>query len=113
MARELRRVLIDQSRLRNAQKRDGGRQRVPLSEDMSWIDMRGQEMLDLDRALDELEKVDEEKVRLVELRYIMGCSVAEICALREASKATVDRHLRFARTWLYDRLNSSSGPLEQ
>jgi len=62
----------------------------------------------LDRALTELEKLDADKVRLVELRYLMGCTVPEICELRGVSDATVERHLRFARTWLYDRLHSDT-----
>lgn len=108
VASELRRILIDQARLRLAQKREGNRRRVPISEDLSWIDVRGQDMLDLDRALDELERVDADKVRLVELRYVMGCTVPEICELRGVSDATVERHLRFARAWLYDRLHSEA-----
>lgn len=105
-AAELRRILIDQARTRVAQKREGSRRRVPLSDDLSWIDVRGQDMLDLDRALSDLERVDAEKARLVELRYLMGCTIPEICELRGVSDATVERHLRFARTWLYDRLHS-------
>lgn len=108
VALELRRILVDQARIRTAQKREGSQHRVPLSDDLSWIDVRGQEMLDLDRALTELEKLDADKVRLVELRYLMGCTVPEICELRGVSDATVERHLRFARTWLYDRLQSNS-----
>ncbi len=107
-AGELRRILIDQARMRVAQKREGSQRRVPMSDDLSWIDVRGQDMLDLDRALDELEQFDADKVRLIELRYLMGCTVPEICELRGASDATVERHLRFARTWLYDRLHSGA-----
>jgi RNA polymerase sigma factor (TIGR02999 family) len=105
VASELRRVLIDQARTRVARKREGGYRRVPLSDDLRWIDVQGQEMLDLDRALTALAEVDEDKVRLVELRYVMGCTVPEICELCGLSDATVERHLRFARTWLYDRLH--------
>ena len=108
VASELRRILIDQARLRIAQKREGGYQRVPLSDDLRWIDVRSHEMLDLDRALTELARVDEEKVRLVELRYVMGCTVAEVGELCGLSDATVERHLRFARTWLYDKLHPSA-----
>jgi RNA polymerase sigma factor (TIGR02999 family) len=108
VAGELRRILIDQARLRLAQKREGGWHRVPLADDLSWIDVRGQDMLDLDRALAELEQVDADKVRLIELRYLMGCTVPEICELRGVSDATVERHLRFARVWLYDRLHSAA-----
>jgi RNA polymerase sigma factor (TIGR02999 family) len=108
VAAELRRILIDQARLRLAQKREGSQRRVPMSDDLSWIDVRGQDMLDLDRALHELEQLDADKVRLVELRYLMGCTVPEICELRGVSDATIERHLRFARTWLYDRLHSEA-----
>jgi RNA polymerase sigma factor (TIGR02999 family) len=107
-ATELRRILIDQARMRVAQKREGSYRRVPMSDDLSWIDVRGQDMLDLDRALEELERLDSDKVRLIELRYLMGCTVPEICELRGASDATIERHLRFARTWLYDRLHSGA-----
>ena len=108
VASELRRILIDQARLRLAQKREGGQRRVPMSDDLNWIDVRGQDMLDLDRALGELEQLDADKVRLVELRYLMGCTVPEICELRGVSDATIERHLRFARAWLYDRLHSEA-----
>jgi RNA polymerase sigma factor (TIGR02999 family) len=108
VAVELRRILVDQARNRVAQKREGSQRRVPMSDDLSWVDMRGQDMLDLDRALTDLEKFDADKVRLVELRYLMGCTVPEICELRGVSDATIERHLRFARTWLYDRLHSGS-----
>src|ERR1700691_4483270 len=110
VAAELRRILIDQARLRLAQKREGGQRRGPMSDDLNWIHARGQDMLDLDRALEELERVDADKVRLVELRYLMGCTVPEICELRGVSDATIERHLRFARAWLYDRLHSSASP---
>lgn len=108
VAGELRRILIDQARMRVAQKREGSYRRVPMSDDLTWIDVRGQDMLDLDRALMELERFDADKVRLIELRYLMGCTVPEICELRGASDATIERHLRFARTWLYDRLHSGA-----
>ena len=108
VAGQLRRILIDQARLRLAQKRESTWRRVPLSEDLSWIDVSGQDMLDLDRALTELAELDPDKASLVELRYVMGCTIPEICALRDVSGATIERHLRFARTWLYDRLHSGS-----
>jgi ECF sigma factor len=86
---ELRRILVDQARLRVAQKREGSQRRIPMSDDLSWVDVRSQDMLDLDRALTDLEKLDADKVRLVELRYLMGCTVPEICELRGVSDATI------------------------
>jgi RNA polymerase sigma factor (TIGR02999 family) len=101
-----RRILVDRSRGGSALKRGGSARRVPLSPDLSWVEQESGELLDLDRALDELERREPDLVRLVELRYFLGCTVPEIVALRGVSGATVERHLRFARTWLYDRLQS-------
>ena len=61
VATELRRVLIDQARRRIAEKREGGRRRVPIAEDLAWVDVQGQDMLDFDRALVELESMDAKK----------------------------------------------------
>jgi len=104
VAAQLRRILVDQARTRIAQKREGNLRRVPMSDDLSWVDVQGADILDLDHALTELEHFDADKVRLVELRYVMGCSIPEIAELLGTSDATVERHLRFARTWLYDKL---------
>jgi RNA polymerase sigma factor (TIGR02999 family) len=104
VATQMRRILIDHARIRIAQKREGNLRRVPMSDDLSWIDVQGRDMLDLDRALNELESIEPARVRLVELRYVMGCTVPEIAELSGASDATVERHLRFARTWLFDKL---------
>lgn len=108
VAAQFRRILIDQARTRTAMKREGELRRVPMHEDLGWIDMQGPDILDLDRALVELETIDADKVRLVELRYLMGCTVPEIAELQSVSDATVERHLRFARTWLYDKLRSQA-----
>jgi RNA polymerase sigma factor (TIGR02999 family) len=107
VAAQLRRILIDQARTRIAQKREGSLRRVPMSDDLSWVDVQGQDMLDLDQALNGLEQIDSSTVRLVELRYVMGCTIPEIAELRGTSDATVERQLRFARTWLYDKLRPS------
>ena len=71
---------------------------------MAWVDASGEEMLDLDQALTELEALDERKVRVVELRYFLGCTNDEAAELLGVAPATVDRDLQFARTWLYRRL---------
>jgi RNA polymerase sigma factor (TIGR02999 family) len=106
VAAELRRILVDQARSRIAQKREGNLRRVPLTDDLRWIDAQGHDMLDLELALQELEQLDPDKVRLMELKYVMGCSLHEIAELRGISETTVERHLRFVRAWLYERLRA-------
>jgi RNA polymerase sigma factor (TIGR02999 family) len=105
-ARLMRRVLVDQARSEGRQKRDGGIP-VPLHADLAWIDARPAEMMDLDRVLEELEKLDARKCRMVELRFFLGFTAEETAELLNTSKATVDRELRFVRGWLYDRLHEA------
>ena len=103
-AKVMRMMLIDHARESQTQIHGGGQQRVPLSDDLSWINMDGPELLDLNRALDELGALDPGKVQLVELRYFLGCTAEETAHLVHRSKASVDRDLKFAKTWLYRRI---------
>lgn len=102
----MRRILNDQSRRALAQKRPGSSSaRVPLHPDLVWIDTAGEEMLTLDQALAELELLDERKVRILELRYFLGCTNEETAELLGVTRSTVDRDLQFAKAWLYRRLH--------
>ena len=76
-AKVMRLILIDHARESQTQMRGGGMERVPLSDDLSWVNIDSPELLDLNRALDELGALDAEKVQLVELRYFLGCTAEE------------------------------------
>ena len=103
-AKAMRMILIDHARGNHAQRRGGGGQRVPLSNDLPWVDVGSLELIELNRALDELNAVSAKTVEMLELRYFLGCTSDETAELLHVSKATVDRDLKFARTWLYRRL---------
>ena len=85
-------------------KRGAGLQHLPLSDEIPWINLNSEDVMDLNRALDELDSVDPRKVRLVELRYFLGCTLTESAALLSISTATAERDLTLVRTWLYSRL---------
>ncbi len=110
-ARLMRRMLVDQVRSDGRQKRSGG-VLVPLHEDLAFIDATSPEMLDLDRLLDELEKIDLRKCRMLEVRCFLGFTAHETAEVFGISKATVDRDLRFVRSWLYARLQPERLPKE-
>ena len=102
----MRRILNDSSRRAHALKRPGAEGvRVPLHPDLAWIDAAGEELLSLDQALAELEFLDERKVRIIELRYFLGCTNEETAEILGITRSTVDRDLQFAKTWLYRRLH--------
>ena len=104
-ARFMRRILVDQARQNSTRKRFGG-QPVLLTGDLSWVSEAGPEILDVDRALDELQKLDERKCRMIELRYFLGLTADEMGELLGISNATVDRELKFARGWVQERLSA-------
>jgi RNA polymerase sigma factor (TIGR02999 family) len=103
-AQLMRLILIDHARQARASKRSGSYTRVPLHDEIAWVDATSDEMLELDAALNELEAMDERKVRVLELRYFLGCTNDETAQVVGVSRPTVDRDLEFAKTWLYRRL---------
>jgi RNA polymerase sigma factor (TIGR02999 family) len=106
-ARIMRRVLVDHARARSRQKRGGGMIAVTLGDPAGDGGMDPIDIIAIDRALGELEALDERKARLVELHYFAGVSYEEAAGILGVSPVTVHRDLRFARTWLHDRLKSA------
>lgn len=105
-ARLMRRIVIDQARERMTEKRSAVI--VPLGlEEIPWIGHQPSTYLDLDRALEELAEAEPEKARVVELRVYLGCTADETAEILGISKATVDRHLAFARAWLFRALQAN------
>jgi RNA polymerase sigma factor (TIGR02999 family) len=70
-AKVMRIILIDHARSQQAQRRGGTVQHVPLSDDLAWVGIGSPELIELDRALDDLGKIDPAKVQLIELRYLI------------------------------------------
>ena len=109
-AKVMRLILTDHARSGDAQKRGGGAQRVPLNDQIPWIQIGSESMLDLNRALDELEAIDPQKVHLIELRYFLGCTTEEAAGILHVSKATADREMKFVKSWLYRRICGEREP---
>jgi RNA polymerase sigma factor (sigma-70 family) len=64
------------------------------------------ELLDLDEALSDLEKLSSRQARVVELRYFAGLSVPEVARALGVNARTVDRDWATARAWLRARLKA-------
>jgi RNA polymerase sigma factor (sigma-70 family) len=60
----------------------------------------------LDDALGELEKLDPQEGRVVELRFFAGLSIEETAEALNVSPATVKRDWATARAWLYREMTS-------
>lgn len=102
----MRQVLIDYAKRRATDKRGGSWRRVGLAvvEDKSSGTAPDVDLLDLEEALQRLERLDPQRHRIVELRYFGGLTMDEIARITGISKATADRQWRFARAWLLGEL---------
>ena len=110
-SRIMRRLLVDHARAKMAQKRGSDVPRVVLDEgyqDGIQPSMDAAELIDLDRALDELAAEAPRLARLVELRFFSGLGIDEAASLLGCSPRTAKRDWAFARAWLLNRL--SAGP---
>jgi RNA polymerase sigma factor (TIGR02999 family) len=110
-ARLMRLALIDHARGVRREKRGGTAAFVPLHEEVAWLNAAGPEILDLDRALNELAAMDAEQASMFETRFLLGSSVEETAELFGTSMSTVDRKTRLARAWLYRKLRGGAAPV--
>lgn len=104
--RAMRNIVVDQIRSSSAIKRGGDQIAVTLSEDIPGV-VDGQSVLDLDRALDELDKVDSSRRELVELKFFSGLTIQEIAELQGISSRTAAREWQRAKAFLHLRLKES------
>ncbi len=107
VAREMRHILVDYARSRDAKKRPDQRLKVSLDEaTMIAADTREEDVVALDEALSRLETVDGRASRVVELRYFTGLSEREAAEALGVSVATLKRDWTFAKAWLLDQLRT-------
>jgi RNA polymerase sigma factor (TIGR02999 family) len=101
-ARLMRQILVDHARRKNAGKRAGAM--VPFEEAVSFQQERGSDLVALDLGLRALEKLDQRKCKVVELRYFGGLSMEEIAQVLDVSAVTIRRDLRMAEAWLHNQM---------
>jgi RNA polymerase sigma-70 factor (ECF subfamily) len=109
-SRIMRRLLVDHARGKMAQKRGSDAPRVMVDEGYHEgirPSMDAAELIDLDRALDELTVAAPRLARLVELRFFSGLGIEEASSLLGCSTRTAKRDWAFARAWLLDRLSAA------
>ena len=103
-AQAMRRVLVDYAVAKQAQKRDGRRQRVSLDEAMLQTERPVEELLAIDAQLTRLEGLNPRLARVVECRFFSGMSIEETAVALSSSPATVKRDWQLARSWLHREL---------
>jgi RNA polymerase sigma-70 factor, ECF subfamily len=104
-AQVMRHILVDHARKKKAEIHGGNLQKLALDEAISFSQSREVDLVDLDDALKDLEKLDERQSKIVELRFFAGLSIEETAHALGVSTMTVSRDWNFAKAWLYRRLN--------
>jgi RNA polymerase sigma-70 factor (ECF subfamily) len=108
-ARAMREVLIDHARRRAADRRGGGRRRVPLDAVVDYFQEQGLDLVAVHEALDRLAERDGRQAQVMTLRYFGGMTVPEVATALGVSTVTVERDWRLARAWLAGQLGGGDG----
>ncbi len=103
-ARMMRQVLVDRARRMGAEKRGGAWWRADFEEALELRIPDSVDLIELDRALEELEAMDARMAKVVELRYFVGLEVAEVAAALGVVERTAQRDWIAAHAWLRARL---------
>lgn len=98
-ANMMRRILVNHSKHRNRQKRDGELIRITLDHAVDSF-QEDLSLLELDQALEKLTVTDKRTARVFELRFFGGLTIEEAAEVLEVSTATVKREWRIAALFL-------------
>jgi RNA polymerase sigma factor (TIGR02999 family) len=108
-SRAMRRVLIDHARQHRALRRGGAVRPVTLDEAVVASDVRAEELLALNDALEQLGSLNPRLVSVVECRYFGGMTEEETAQALTVTSRTVRRDWIKARGWLRQALDPGAG----
>jgi RNA polymerase sigma factor (TIGR02999 family) len=103
-AEAMRRILVENARRKGRARHGGELERVEVELATLPTRMAAEELVALNDALEELERQDPRKARLVTLRYFGGMTLEEAAEALGVSRVTAHRDWSFARAWLSDRI---------
>lgn len=111
-ARLMRRIVLDDARRRHREKHGGDAIRIPIesAQVAAPSGMDAVDVLELDRVLTQLEALDADQGRIVELRFYGGLTVEETAAVMDVSPATIKREWAMAKGWLFRALTNGTEP---
>jgi RNA polymerase sigma factor (TIGR02999 family) len=99
-AEAMRRILIEKARRKSAIRHGGGQQRVDVDELELPAEIKEDELLAVNEALDRFSTLDKQRSDLVKLRYFVGLTLEEAAEVLGISHTMAKRHWTYARAWL-------------
>lgn len=101
----MRRALLEHVRAKRRSKRQ--HHKVELMTNLP--DVGNADLEQVNEALNELSRIDQQRADIVEMRYFGGMEIADIAIVLRLSESTVKRRWQTARLWLYEALQSQHG----
>ena len=105
-SRAMREILIDASRRRNARKRGGDRQRVPLDDIQVAGDAPINDVVALDKLVTKLESADPRCAEVVRFRFFLGMAEPQIAEVLGVTVRTVQRDWKYAKAFMRRELGA-------
>ena len=99
-AEAIRRILVEQARRKQADKRGGRRRRVELNDADVAYSPPDFDVLDVDEALTRLAGEDPQAAQLIQLRYFGGLSLEDAAEVVGLSRSSAYEHWAYARVRL-------------
>lgn len=109
-AEAMRRILVESARRKKCLKHGGDLERVDADEVNLPLPMRGDELLALDEALDQLATLDSRAAEVVKLCFFVGLTQEQAARELGISRATAERLWSFARAWLFQAMQKQREP---
>lgn len=105
LAQTMRRILVDHARRKKAARHGGGTPPLPLEEALGLPVTKDVDLVDLDEALQDLQRFAPRQSQAVHLSYFGGLTFDEIALVMGVSESTVKRDLKTAKLWLMRELS--------
>jgi RNA polymerase sigma factor (TIGR02999 family) len=109
-AEAMRRILVDNARRKQSQKRGGDQRRVDLDDLDLAAPERSDDLLAIDEGLAKLAAADPQAAELVKLRYFAGLTIPQAADALGISPRSADSLWAYARAWLLRALGGTGQP---
>jgi RNA polymerase sigma factor (TIGR02999 family) len=107
-AEAMRRILIENYRRKQSQKRAHVIENVDVANLADEPDVENHDLVALDEALCKFEREWPEKAKLVKLRYFAGLTIPEAAQVLGISTRSAERTWTYAKVWLLEAMKNPS-----
>jgi RNA polymerase sigma factor (TIGR02999 family) len=105
-AEAMRRILVENARRKSRLKRGGGQFRLDIEDLDLAAATPDEKVLLMDEALEQLQKQDPEKARIVVLKFFGGLTNQEVAENLGITERTVERQWAYAKAWLFQKIET-------